>query len=287
MVRDTFPISTEEAAALFPSLLLDGEVARGGYKVVFRASSEEGGLVALKIICTDDDQVKKRVLREIEVSSKLTGSWFAELYDFGGIEIKDHEAVFLVEEFLEGGSLRDRLLRERKLGTAATRQIGENVLEALVRVEAASLVHRDIKPENIMFGEDERILLIDFGIARHLELTSLTADHALYGPLTPGYSAPEQIRNEKRKISIRTDLFAFGVVIYECLTGYNPFTEGASPAEAMRRCLSFEPEPLKAIGFSESISDFVRSCIEKTVHRRIGNAAVALERFRCLDWGEV
>ncbi len=286
MIKEAFPISTKEAAELFPSLSMDGEVARGGYKVVFRALSKEAGLVALKIICTDDDKVEKRVLREIEVSSKLAGPWFAKLHDFGGVRIKDHKAVFLVEEFLEGGSLRDRLQHEGNLPIDETKRIGENVLEALVRVEEAALVHRDIKPENIMFGQGERILLIDFGIARHLDLKSLTADYALYGPLTPGYSAPEQIRNEKRKISIRTDLFALGVVIYECLTGRNPFTENASATEAMRRCLSSEPVPLSRLGFSESVSDFVKSCLKKTVHRRLGNAAMALSQFRSLDWGD-
>src|SRR5690606_38467780 len=103
-----------------------------------------------------------------------------------------------------------------------------------------------IKPENIIINNTVGTVLLDFGIARHLDLNSLTHDVALFGPLTPGYAAPEQINNEKRSISARTDLFAWGILMYEMLTGVNPFTQGcATPSEALMKTLKLEPDLLE------------------------------------------
>lgn len=132
-----------------------------------------------------------------------------------------------MEEFLDGESLRQRLAAG-PTSLSFVREVGDVLLIALGQVEAARLVHRDIKPENIMLTHDGRIVLIDFGIARHLDAISLTSSFAMFGPMTIGYCAPEQINNQKRAISIRTDLFALGIVLYEMVTGRNPFVDGCT-----------------------------------------------------------
>ena len=85
---------------------------------------------------------------------------------------------------MAGETLRVRLNREQRLSEKETIRIGEQLLEALIKVESSSLVHRDIKPENIMLLSDGRVVLLDFGIARHLNLPSLTANAAMFGPMT-------------------------------------------------------------------------------------------------------
>ena len=179
---------------------------------------------------------------------------------------------------MEGKSLREILTSKEKLSLLTTLKISKALLEILIKVDAANIVHRDIKPENIFITTDKRIILIDFGIARHLMLPSITHDYALLGPLTPGYAAPEQIKNEKRKISVRTDIFQLGIVVYECLVGFNPFIKDCSDArEAINRNLNLNPEPLIAFGFNKNISDFVETCLQKHPCRRFPSPTEALK----------
>ena len=132
----------------------------------------------------------------------------------GACNVGTSPCIFIVEEFLDGESLRQRLASGPQ-PLPFVRELGNALLTALSQVEAVRLVHRDIKPENIMLCRDGRIVLIDFGIARHLDSISLTSSFAMFGPMTIGYCAPEQINNQKRAIGIRTDFFALGIVLYE------------------------------------------------------------------------
>src|SRR5690606_10231964 len=96
-----------------------------------------------------------------------------------------------------------------------------HTLETLAAAETANVVHRDVKPGNIISCTDGSFWLIDFGIARHLNLHSLTDSNQLWGKGTPGYAPPEQMRNAKPSIDGRSDLFALGVTIYEAASGAN------------------------------------------------------------------
>jgi len=97
-------------------------------------------------------------------------------------------------------------------------KLGLQVMEALERAERSQIVHRDVKPENIMQDSAGGFWLLDFGIARHLDLSSLTASGLPYRKMTLGYAPPEQCRNFKREIDSRADLFALGVTMHECAT---------------------------------------------------------------------
>jgi serine/threonine-protein kinase len=154
--------------------------------------------------------------------------------------------------------------------------ISKGILMALSQVADAKLVHRDLKPENVMVSPSGRGVFLDFGIARHLTLPSLTQDTAVLGPLTPGYGAPEQIQNQKRAISPRTDLFAWAVVVYEMVSGRNPFTHGCrDPQEALVKTLNYEVPDLT--GCDPRLSDAVRVCIRKAAHRRPSHPSVVLD----------
>jgi serine/threonine-protein kinase len=149
------------------------------------------------------------------------------------------------------------------------------VLEVLEEATKAQLVHRDIKPENIIRDRNGSFCVIDFGLARHLDLVSLTADHAPHGKGTYGYSAPEQMRNDKRAIDGRADLFALGVTLYECATGVNPFTIGVpgwNHAERQRRA-EHEPLPRCSLAINSSsqgeFADLISAMTQKRRDQRV------------------
>jgi eukaryotic-like serine/threonine-protein kinase len=117
-----------------------------------------------------------------------------------------------------------------------------------------------VKPENIFVdSSNSKCWLLDFGIARHLERSTLTRAGAGQGPLSPGYAPPEQIQNYTDKIDCRTDLFALGVTLYEALMGVNPFTQGTTDLnEILRRVMKTElPRPARDIDTAGQFSDLV------------------------------
>ena len=283
MAQIDFNPTTAEVQEALPSALIEHQIASGGQKVVYKAEVKPYGTVALKLI-KPGPTTKERTMRELDVASKLIGPYFAVIHEIGEVKIKSDDVIYIVEEFLAGETLRVRLNREQSLSEKETLRIGKQLLEALIKVESVSLVHRDIKPENIMLLSDGRVVLLDFGIARHLNLPSLTADAAMFGPMTPGYSAPEQIKNEKRKICNRTDLFAWATVMYECLTGFNPFIQGCShQGETLSKTLMYDPPVLS--GVKGDLSNLIHNCLKKAIHRRPPSAATVLKILK--DSGEV
>lgn len=126
--------------------------------------------------------------------------------------------------------------------------------------------------------------LLDFGIARHLDLTSITATEEHFGPHTLGYAAPEQYRNLKPQIDSRADLFSLGVVAYEAISGVNPFTgEATSHLDVIRRIESTVPDRLEIQEDpSGEIAAFISLLIEKYSSRRPKTAKIALEWFESI-----
>ena len=277
MGNGNFNVDTEKVKNTFQGLQVLCEIGRGGQKCVYKGLHPTFGQVALKIVYPNTTRERERINREIAISTSLEGSEFARVYEYGEVEIDSSRVLYILEECLDGNSLRERLNRDGSLSIEETFQIVSSVLMAISRIHALNIVHRDIKPENVFLTNDNRVVLLDFGIARDLSLESLTHDFAVFGPLTPGYASPEQIRNEKRRIGPRTDIFPIGILTYECLAGYNPFTQGVDdPREALERNLNYNPPPLSKAGFAVVISDFVETCIQKHPNRRYGNSEEAL-----------
>lgn len=278
MAQTDFSPTTKEVQEVLPSAVIENQIGSGGQKIVYKAEVKPYGPVALKLI-KPGPSTKERTMRELDVASKLIGPYFAKIYEIGDVKIKGEDIIYIMEEFLSGETLRDRLNREQRLPERVTMMIGEQLLQALIIVEGAGLVHRDVKPENIMLLSDGRVVLLDFGIARHLTLPSLTADIALFGPMTVGYAAPEQIKNEKRKICNRTDLFAWATVMYECITGHNPFIIGCShQGEMLRKTLVYDPPILS--GIRSELAQLIQDCLIKVLHRRPPSAAAVLKTLK-------
>jgi predicted Ser/Thr protein kinase len=200
----------------------------GGMGEIFRASDEVlGRTVAVKVLAerfARDESVRARFTREALAAARLSSEPnTVTIFDVG----EWHDRPFIVMEYLDGGSLEDRL-------NAGTPSVGESLrwleqtAEALDAAHRKGVVHRDVKPGNLLLGSDGAIRVADFGIASAAGMDSLTVTGTVLG--TAGYLAPEQALGERATAA--SDRYALGVVAYELLTGSRPFESESITAEA-------------------------------------------------------
>ena len=196
-------------------------LGEGGMGRVFRAKGPDGDVVALKILRVElgkDKGFRKRFEREAQMATRVDHTHVVKTRTAGESE----GILFLTQEFIEGGSLSDRLEEEEKLPLDAAVKICIQVGAGLDAMHAAGLIHRDIKPHNIMLDTEGRAYIADFGLAKDREAsTVLTRLGQAMGSLD--YMAPEQIRGAE--IDARADVYALGCVMFECLTGRAPFAD--------------------------------------------------------------
>jgi serine/threonine-protein kinase len=162
------------------------------------------------------DSASRRKRSRISASAaRLSHPHVCPILDYGEVD----DLVFLVMPYLSGGSLADRLARERSIGAVAAAAMGSQVACALDFAHRHGIVHRDVKPDNILFDEDGHALVTDFGIATARFHARLTGTGRAMG--TPHYMSPEQAMG--KPVDGRSDIYALGVVLYEMLTGFPPF----------------------------------------------------------------
>jgi serine/threonine-protein kinase len=199
---------------------LEHVVGEGGMGVVW-AARDERGPVALKILKEVTAAERRRLLREAEVMQSFRHPGILDVKEVVAVG----EDVLVVMDLLEGESLGARLGRVGRLALAEAVAVLLPLLDATIAAHASGVVHRDLKPENVFLCADGRVVLLDFGMAK------LTASfgHAMSGWMTesglilgtPHYMAPEQMFGE-RDVDARADVWALGVVTYECLSGERP-----------------------------------------------------------------
>jgi serine/threonine-protein kinase len=179
--------------------------------------------------------------------------------DYGEVGSPVGMIIWLIEEYVEGVCLRDRLAAGGALPSNEVMHVGLGILDSLVAAEEARVVHRDVKPDNILVRSDGAVFLLDFGIARHLDLMSVTPSSAASGPCSPGYSPPEQFKNLKHDIDSRADIFALGVTLYECAMGSNPYLADTTDVrEVLRRVEASPLPPLRTdTGISVDLRDLI------------------------------
>jgi len=211
-------------SAAFPEIADLEPLATSGQKEVLRGT-RSGEPVVLKLIKHTPD-MKEKLDREIAAAAQLECDYVLTIHETGERAIGNETRAFIIEQYVDGEMLRERLAREPIQALPFVLQLARVLLRACADFEERHFVHRDIKPENILVGRDGKIWVIDFGIVRFLKLESLTPTIAPWGRFTLGYGAPEQMRNMKPAIDARTDLFAVGVVLFESLYGQNPYYEG-------------------------------------------------------------
>ncbi|HEX2571540.1 MAG TPA: protein kinase [Polyangia bacterium] len=240
--------------SLAPGMVVGGQfeieqqAGVGGMSVVFRARDLHSGQpVALKLLSTSapGSHDIERMLREARILSELRHPGVVAYVAHGRLA---PDQIYLVMEWLEGEDLEAHLRTRQhpQLGLAETVTLARAVAEVLATVHQRGIVHRDIKPSNLFLrgGEVERVTLLDFGIARAgLGPAQVTRSGDVIGTLS--YLPPEQARGE-RNVRASADIYAFGCVLFECLTGV-PLFEGESAAAVLAQILSDEPPRLRQV----------------------------------------
>jgi serine/threonine-protein kinase len=192
-------------------------IARGGMATVYLAQDNKlARQVAVKVIhphLSDDPVFRDKFFREARMLAKVNHSNLVNIYDQGD----DQGNAFIVLELVKGMTLREALNDFGKLESEQIIQVSKAILSALAQAHSDGIVHRDLKPENVILADDGRIKVTDFGLAR--ELTSDTDTGSLVG--TVAYLAPEVIRRGKTETA--SDVYSFGVMLYEMLTGQQPY----------------------------------------------------------------
>jgi serine/threonine protein kinase len=252
---DANPADVRPGGRLGAFEILD-EIGAGGMGRVYRARDTRlDRFVAIKVLSPDvahDPRSRERFEREARVVSRLAHPHICTLYDLGVARVEGVETPFLVMELLDGETLAARLGRGA-LPIDQTIRIASQIAEALTAAHASGIVHRDLKPANVMLTSSG-VKLLDFGLARWrvpvVASGTTGADERPDASSTAGliigtlpYMAPEQLRGDT--VDARTDLFAFGAVLYEMLTGARAFAAD-SQAALVAAILEHEPTALAA-----------------------------------------
>ncbi len=251
----------------FEILCLLGE---GGMGSVYQARDVElDRLVALKIIRTDlagNPAMLQRFKQELILASQVTHKNVVRIYDLGEAE----GIRFITMEYVDGDDLRTLLKQRHKFGPDDAVSIIGQVGRALQAAHAEGVIHRDLKPQNIMRDRAERIVVMDFGLARSVDSAGMTQTGALVGTLE--YMSPEQAMGSD--LDQRSDIFAVGLIFYELLTGQVPYKADSALASLMKR--TSEPV-LPAVQLDASVparlSAIVSQCLERDPSRRYQTAA--------------
>ena len=206
-------------------LTLGATLGAGAFKETYLATNKEGAEFALKIVRANANP--ERIRREVGAMKRCNHPNISTLHESGFDNAGGQTYCWLLEEYLAGGSLGDKLRTvEQPVPIDELRRLGSALIDALAYLRPMGLVHRDIKPDNIMFRVDRVTpVLVDFGLVRDLENESLTQTELGRGPGTPFFAAPEQLQNRKELIDWRTDQFSLGVVMTFCGFGRHPYAE--------------------------------------------------------------
>ncbi|MGW3213480.1 bifunctional serine/threonine-protein kinase/ABC transporter substrate-binding protein [Streptomyces parvus] len=235
-----------------------GRLGAGGMGVVLLGRSPGGALVAIKLIraeYADDTGFRARFRREVAIARQVRNRWAVPVVDAD----TEAPAPWLATEFVPGPALSEAVGSGGPLPERGVRALGSMLAEALEAVHAAGLVHRDVKPGNVLLGLDGP-RLIDFGIARALDDTVLTATDVIVG--SPGFLSPEQAQG--RRIGPASDVFSLGCVLVYAATGGRPF--GTGPVEAMLFRTVHDTADLSAL--PPGLLPVVEACLAKAPEDR-------------------
>jgi hypothetical protein len=266
-------------------------LGRGGMGIVYLARDTRlGRTVALKSLPSefaDDPRRRERLSREARAAAGLTDPGIATVYALEDIDGR----LFIASEHVVGHTLRDEL-SGGPMSPADAMATAAGIARALAAAHRSGVVHRDLKPENVMRTEAGTIKILDFGLARALTGTSgaLTAitDGRIFG--TPAYMAPEQVRGNE--VRFAADQFAFGVLLYELLTGTNPFA-GPDAAASIARILELSPPAVSdripasfahATGVG-ALAAVVERCLQKDPARRFASTADLVAAIEAAELG--
>jgi serine/threonine protein kinase/Tfp pilus assembly protein PilF len=247
--------------------------------------------VAIKFLPTyleENELAKKRLIREAKAVAKLDHHNICAVY-----EVKEEgNRSFIVMQYVTGGTLGDRI-KNQKLELCEALDICLQVVEALVEAHSRGIIHRDIKPGNIMITARGQVKVLDFGLAKVVGSTALEQSDAKHQSLlsrpgerpgTPPYMSPEQAQGVT--VDARSDLFAVGVILYECITGRRPFS-GKTDREILAQVIHFNPPPPSQFNpnLPPELNGIVLKALAKEPDARYQSAGDLLGDLRALRVG--
>ena len=252
-------LEAEDARSYGQYRLLD-EIGRGGMGVVYRAEHRMlKRPAAIKLIRSESaakDSVIKQFEQEVQISATLTHWNTVQIYDYGTTEAGD---FYYVMEYLEGETLADRLSRSGQLTESETTAIALQLCDGLAEAHAKGMIHRDLKPANIFLanigGQTDVVKILDFGLA-----VVASGDRRIAAAGTPGYMSPEQIAGDP--LDGRSDIYAIGCVLYECLVGQSVFPAGRLH-EVLQNHLFKIPDSNRLDSISPTIKPIIQKCLAK------------------------
>jgi serine/threonine protein kinase/Tol biopolymer transport system component len=263
-------------------------IGTGGMGVVYRAlDTALNRPVAIKTIRDRDtltDRAVSRLRAEALAAASLDHPYICKIYEF----IEADRETFIVMEFVDGETL-DVKLRDGPLPIAETLRIGREIAEGLGNAHDRGLVHRDVKPSNVMVPSHGHVKLLDFGLARidaisrpDVSTRRVLASTGVSG--TPSHMAPEQIQG--RPATARMDVFALGVVLFQCVTGELPFA-GKTTAEYLDAVESQEPKSMLALAPAAppALAGLVSRCLTKDPAARPTSGGAIAEELRLIEQG--
>ncbi|MGO9336071.1 MAG: serine/threonine-protein kinase [Terracidiphilus sp.] len=262
---------TLEAGDTLDHYRLERLVARTGMATLFKATDmRDGRPVAIKVPHPEmeaDPVLVERFCREQEIGQELDHPGVVKTFDG-----EERSRLYMVIEWVDGRLLRAILNEERKLPIERAINFALQILDALDTMHKHGVVHRDLKPENIMVDAEDRIKLIDFGIALREDARRLTFVDMTATLGTPDYISPEQVKGQRG--DQRSDIYSLGVMLYEMLTGEPPFT-GPNPLAVMNERVLHDPEPARRRRpeISPELNEILNRALERDPRRRYQTAS--------------
>lgn len=243
---------------------LEEQIGSGGMSTVYRAFDPTlERWVAIKLmhrdISEDPDQLE-RFRREARAVARLSHPHVVTVIDFG----EDGGTPYIVLEYIEGETLKDRIRRMKRLPVAEAVAYAIEIGRALTAAHSERLVHRDVKPQNVLIDMEGRAKVTDFGIARSLEVHGLTATGRVLG--TTDYVSPEQALG--RDVAEQSDVYSLGIVLFEMLTGEVPFRADSQVAVAMKHVKEPIPDVQK---LRPEVSAALAAVVDHATSKELGN----------------
>ena len=263
--------ASNPALSLEPGMMLGEryeimkQLGEGGMGAVYKARDHElERLVALKVIRPElagHPDILRRFKQELILARQVTHKNVVRIFDLGTADGRK----FITMDYVEGRDLKSIINERGKIPVAETVPIIQQICRGLEAAHVEGVVHRDLKPQNVMVDDAGRVWLMDFGLARSMELSGLTRTGVLMG--TPDYMSPEQARAEK--VDARSDLFSLGIIFFEMLIGRLPFQADTLMAKLLQRVKD------RAVAVNEidpsipaDVSAVVSKCLEPDVNKR-------------------